>query len=109
MSDDQGLSVRLFEDAGTLTAHVVGELDMLSAEVLRKELVLPARLVRLHLDLSALVFVDVQGMAAVDAVTREAEARGGVVTASGASSTQERLFHLYGLGRLLLTGGGNGP
>jgi anti-anti-sigma regulatory factor len=94
--DGDGLEVRLFGGGGgPTTAHLVGELDLCSADDVDPELGLDGT--ALHLDLSGVTFMDVRGAAAIERVARNARAADIRVTVSGLSDAQARLFSLLGV------------
>jgi anti-sigma B factor antagonist len=108
VSSDDEVHVHLFADGATLSVHISGEVDVLSAPQLQDRLVLPERLAVLHLDLSGVVFLDVRGAAAVEAAVRRAKDLGAVVEVSGQSRAQRKLLGLLGMDDIFVAGEAHG-
>jgi stage II sporulation protein AA (anti-sigma F factor antagonist) len=97
------MQVEMTREGGTLTAHLIGELDHHSAAPIRNEIdaaVLAARSTRLILDLSRLTFMDSSGIGLIMGRYRLMTATGGTLRVQGDDERINRMIRLAGLDRL---------
>jgi stage II sporulation protein AA (anti-sigma F factor antagonist) len=97
------MQVEMTREGGTLTAHLIGELDHHTAAPIRNEIdaaVLAARSTRLILDLSRLTFMDSSGIGLIMGRYRLMTATGGTLRVQGDDERINRMIRLAGLDRL---------
>lgn len=97
------MQVEMTREGGTLTAHLIGELDHHTAAPIRNEIdaaVLAARSTRLILDLSRLTFMDSSGIGLIMGRYRLMTATGGTLRVRGDDERINRMIRLAGLDRL---------
>ena len=97
------MQLEIVREGGTLTAHLMGELDHHTAAPIRNEIdaaVLAARSTRLVLDLSRLSFMDSSGIGLIMGRYRLMASLEGEVRIQGANPRMERMIRLAGLDKL---------
>ena len=98
-----GLEVHIAHEAGSTTATVVGEVDLLTSVALNRELdmALDAGPEWLRLDLRDVVFMDTSGIAVLIKARRRALEAGCRFSVKSASPAIQRLLEITGLASLL--------
>jgi anti-anti-sigma factor len=95
-----GLTVDVHRVEDAASVYLTGELDLLNANAVREQLATADGIERLHLDLSGVSFLDVNGATAIRDVCTEAESRGAIVTVAGHSAVAAIVLEIVGAGRL---------
>ena len=98
------MQVEMTREGGTLTAHLIGELDHHTAAPIRNEIdaaVLAARSTRLVLDLSRLSFMDSSGIGLIMGRYALVKQCGGTLSVLDPSPAVVKIIKLAGMERMV--------
>ena len=97
MANDPGFSVEVDTDGAVRVLRLAGELDVMSAPLLREQFRQPITELVVTIDMTDITFMDSSGIGALIVTRRQASADGWALTLRGVASNLAKVLQITGV------------